>query len=341
VSANRSIAREVNAEASRREVPLSTVIELTYRCNLQCRYCYQRSQDAAEELMNAQWVGILDQLAAMGCLYLTFTGGEPFCREDLLEIVEQAVDRGFAVSVITNGTLVTSAAARRLGELGVTDVGVSLLAARRELHDDLTGVEGSFDRARMAVRELLTAGIRVAIKHTVTGANFGQYRELAAMAEREGALLECDSMVVPDKPGTMSPYALNDHAHALFLRDMGADSIGRYLGGETDFSNLHCDAGRSLCGISPSGEVYPCIQLPVSFGNLRDRPLARLWTGPEACAFRAEELGEAVTCRQCEWRCHCTRCPGMAWAETGAWQGGSPSLCARARAAASAAQNRD
>ena len=215
-----TIARQVNRRASEKNIPLSVLIELTYRCNLSCYYCYQQSLPKEKELSCPQWSGILSQLAGAGTLYVTFSGGEWLARNDALEIIAAARSRDFAVSIITNGTLLTAAIVSQLADLGVMDIGISFHAARAGLHDRLCGKKGSFDRALKGLRSCVAAGIKTLIKHSVSMENFGEFIKLERLARDEGCFFECDANVVSHIPGRPSPFALTVEHYKRFLRTM-------------------------------------------------------------------------------------------------------------------------
>jgi radical SAM protein with 4Fe4S-binding SPASM domain len=302
---------------------------VTYRCNLRCYFCYQKhhARTCSKELSLKEWSSIFSQLAKAGTLYLTLTGGEPFMRRDILPIVASVREQGFAVSMITNGTLITKSVVRALADLGIMDIGVSLHAANHRLHDRLTGTPGSYALALGAIRMLRSAGIKVMIKHTVSTENFGQYRLLESLAGRTGCLFECDSFVVPQIAGTVSPFALSADQHDRFLRDMNAATVF-----EDTADSLHCDAGRSVAGITPYGDLVPCIQLPLRFGSMRNRSFAKLWNSDRAVTFRIREQQLYAECEACGMQSYCSRCHGLAWAESGDFRAGSPSCCLRAKA---------
>ena len=97
------------------QMPVSGQIELTYRCNLDCVQCYcdgmeyggSRSQVVGnryqvEELKIKEWKRILDEIHKEGCLFITFTGGDPLVREDFIELYSYAKEKGFVISIFTN-----------------------------------------------------------------------------------------------------------------------------------------------------------------------------------------------------------------------------------------------
>lgn len=327
----RTIAQQTNIEASRRNIPLSVFAEVTRACNLKCYYCYQGGHAAGEELSVSRWRSLCGELADAGSLYIAFSGGEPFMRVDFLDIVSAARDNNFAVSIITNGTLMNGDMIARTARLGVMDVGVSLLGAHKDLHDRLSGVEGSFEKALGAVRGLVRAGVKVVVKHCVSSENFGDYHALERLALDEGAAFECDSTVLPAESGRVSPFALNVDQHRTFLRDMGYKPLSSCVSSETTWA-LHCDAGRSMCGLSPEGDVTPCVLLPVLFGSVARSSFGEVWNSAAAQRFREEELRLEDVCESCTMHAMCSRCHAVAYMETGSWRGSSRSLCDRAKA---------
>jgi MoaA/NifB/PqqE/SkfB family radical SAM enzyme len=71
-----------------RKIPFNAQIELTYRCNLSCVHCYATNRNLADELSTAEVENVLQQLADLGCLFLSLTGGEIFCRNDAIQIMQ-------------------------------------------------------------------------------------------------------------------------------------------------------------------------------------------------------------------------------------------------------------
>ncbi len=321
---NTSISQWANQGAKERNLPLSVLAELTYACNQNCYYCYNRLAGAHNELSAGQWLGILDQLKNLGTLYLTLSGGEPFCREDIREILTAAASRSFAISLISNGTRIDSETAVFLSELGILEVGISFHAMEAGLHDRLAGLPGSFTSAQRALRLLTSRGLRAVVKHTVTNENFGQYELLARMAEEEGAGFEADSIVFPKDRQSIGAAGISKEQHQVFLEHMGIRPSP-----SPDSNNLHCDAGRSVMGINPWGDILPCIQLPLVFGNALRAPIKEIWHSAQANGFRTREEKEGAECGNCSMRSLCARCPGLSLLETGAWEGGAPSVCGR------------
>src|SRR4051812_18041582 len=98
-------------------IPHSAMVELTWRCNLRCTHCYlpegQRRKSAreADELSTEELIRVFDEMAALGVLYLTLSGGEVFMRRDFLLLAAHARKRAFDVRVFTTGTIFTAESA--------------------------------------------------------------------------------------------------------------------------------------------------------------------------------------------------------------------------------------
>jgi radical SAM protein with 4Fe4S-binding SPASM domain len=327
----KTLAQQINVRASRNNIPLSVVIELTYRCNLGCYYCFQKNFPVQKELSKRNWFDALKQLADSGTLYLTFSGGEPFVRSDFLDIVEHARKLDFGVSIISNGTLLNPETIRRLAMLEIMDIGISFHAAKPALHDKLSGKTGSFKKACKSLYLCSNAGIKTMIKHSVSTENFGAFSALQKLADETGCLFECDCFVLPHEKGTISPFSLSADQYGSFLKKMKATAFS--CDSKHDINaRLHCDAGRSTAGISPSGDVVACIQLPIVFGNLKKSSFPAAWNSPQAKLFRTQEKRLALSCTSCSMKQFCSRCHGIAYLESVNWQGKTPSLCNHALA---------
>ncbi len=117
--------------AFERAQPLSASLELTYRCNWRCVFCYNPRHHDLRGLSTARWLSLLDELRALGTLYVALTGGEPLSHPEFLTIARGVRERAFALRILTNGALVTEALAGEIARLLPMAVELSLHGARR------------------------------------------------------------------------------------------------------------------------------------------------------------------------------------------------------------------
>jgi len=328
-----TIAQQINSEASRKNIPISATMEITHRCNLSCYYCFVKKDTATAELSLSQWEAVLEQLAEMGTFYLTITGGEPFLRKDCLEIIRKARALNFAVSLISNGTLLDKATIDSLAALSIVDIGISLLSSDAKIHDRLSGVPGSYGAAIHSLKQCTKSGIRTICKHSLSTENFSHYTDLVALADSEGWFLEWDTTVLSQEKNSISPFALSGEQIETFYKSQSLHTPPITITGHIDKNAaLHCDAGRSIAAVAPEGTIFPCLLLPISFGNVQTSSFKEIWKSSKAEQFREEEDMLLSECQSCSQNGHCSRCHGVAYHETGNWQGAASVLCRHAEA---------
>ena len=148
-----SLLAEMNQKALGLGIPISVHLDVTYRCNERCVHCYLDHDDHGE-MTTAEIKDILNQLSDAGVFFLTLSGGEVLMRRDFFEIVEHARRLLFNVKLKTNGVMIRKAEARRIRELGVEQVQISVYSHRPEIHDAITKLPGSLKRTIEAIRFL-------------------------------------------------------------------------------------------------------------------------------------------------------------------------------------------
>jgi radical SAM protein with 4Fe4S-binding SPASM domain len=332
-------------------IPWSVHFDLTYRCNERCVHCYLDHEDHGE-LTTAECIGVLEQIAEAGTLFLTFSGGEIFLRQDLFELIAYARRLHFDVSLKTNALLITAERAARLGELGVRRVQISVYSDEPSVHDAITKVPGSLERTLAAIPRLLEQGLQVKLACPLMRQNLLAYRGVMALAERLGVPYVLDLTITPMMDGAMGPLAhrvsaagllpvLQDPAlHACHVRpseeatgvpELAWPSLGSAVTSGREgsaYDDLPCSAGHNSCYISPYGDVFPCVQLPQAAGNLRHDRFVDIWYhAPRLEQLRAVRQSQLPVCSRCEIRGYCERCPGLAWMEGGDLLGAYERAC--------------
>ncbi len=314
-------------------IPLTVAAELTYRCNQRCIHCYvvPGEEEQRPELTTDEWLKLLDELALAGCLYLTYTGGEAMLRPDFWKLVQAAIERNFALQIFTNGLLVDEAAARRLVELNVLAVGVSLYGVTPETHDRITRLPGSFERSLKAIRRLRQAGLTVFLKHVIMRENKKAYPSILRLAAELGAIPQLDPILVPANDGSLGPTA-GRLADAELAEVLGDKRVNPALDFDGQQMPELCSAGLSTCSINPYGDVTPCLQLLLPAGNVRRQRFMKIWReAPTLELIRSLRPEDISGCRNCKLLHYCARCPGLALLEDGDLLGPSRIACRQAR----------
>ena len=168
--ADRQLGERLFVRLGHRRYPMAGQWELTCRCNLRCVMCYTDCFNTPErlrhELTLTEITRIMDELHAEGCLELCLTGGEPLARRDFREIYDYAKDRGFLLTIFTNGTLVTPAIADHWRASPPTMVEISMHGLGPESFERITQGPGSHARCLAGIRRLLERKLPLTLKTT-------------------------------------------------------------------------------------------------------------------------------------------------------------------------------
>lgn len=160
---------------------------ITGSCNLQCRHCWI-TPDSAENDMDTDAVkGAIEQAGKMGVGSVKITGGEPFLRKDIFDILRFIRKKGIEVIVETNGTFIKDKEAQELRDLKVSHVSVSIDSFTAEFHDGFRGVKGSFDASVAAIKALRKAGFKPQMITSICRKNAKDLRRIALFAQSIGA----------------------------------------------------------------------------------------------------------------------------------------------------------
>lgn len=329
-----NLMTEMADRALKLGVPITVHLDLTYRCNERCVHCYLDHDDHGEMTL-AEIRAVLDQIAAAGTFFLCLSGGEVFMRRDFFEILTYARNLLFSVKIKTNGVMIREAEARRLADLGVQDIQISIYSSHPQVHDGITKLPGSLRRSLQAVRLLKAHGVRVTIANVLMTANLFDDGAVMKLAKDLGVSYSLDPMVTPKIDGDTSTLGLRAPLWALqkalhneeLAAGMQEAQMSSSAPGDESGEYAPCSAGHSFCYISPYGDVFPCVQFPLPSGNVRRQRFVDIWRhSSELAQVRSIRLKDLSTCSRCSHANTCARCPGLAYME-GDMRGPSTADC--------------
>ena len=329
-----SLLYEMGQKAQALGVPLSVHLDITYRCNERCVHCYLDHDDHGE-MTTAEIESVLTQLADAGVFFLTFSGGEVLLRRDFFHLVEFARRLLFNVKIKSNAVMIGDTEAKRLRQLGVEQVQISVYSHRPEVHDAITKLPGSWKRTVEAIRRLKANDLKVTIANVLMTANSSDNAGVQALANELGVFYTVDPTITPKMDGDTSILNLRipgAELHQVFRDDRFVPNVAEFCApppppGEDVMEGFPCSAGHTSCYISPYGDVFPCVQFPLPSGNVRRQKFLDIWQNSSQLAdvrsIRAKDLS---TCSSCSHVGTCTRCPGLAYME-GNMRGPSTADC--------------
>lgn len=313
-------------------VPYIMIWEMTHVCNLECVMCYNVPL-GQPELSTQEGFDLLDQMAELGGLRLLLTGGEILSRRDFFPLAERARALGFALELKTNGTLITPERADRLAALNPTRVEISLLGATNRTFDAIAGRRNTLDKVVRGVRLLRERGILVKLNTVLMDLNVAEQRQMAGLAAELGAQHQQSAKVhrADDGADKAGRHQLNSQQIAAVIAADGVAVVRKPKTPET----RTCGVGLASLTVSPYGEVYPCVELRVSAGNVRRQPLAEIWReGPIFRRLRERHMVKNLPeCRVCPINSYCqARCSGLSLKESGDLYLGHSQACLQAQA---------
>jgi AdoMet-dependent heme synthase len=231
--------------------------------------------------------------------------------------------------------MIREAEARRMRELGVEQIQISVYSHRPEVHDRITKLPGSLRRTIQAVRFLKSRGLKVSIANVLMTPNLADNAGVMALAKELGVSYTLDPTITPKITGDRAVLALRAPGSELkqvFHNEALVGNVQEFCAPPPVPDNdvldgYPCSAGHTSCYISPYGDVFPCVQFPLPSGNVRRDKFIDIWRNSAALAevrsIRARDLG---TCSTCSHVGTCSRCPGLAYME-GNMRGPSTADC--------------
>ncbi|MGE0710472.1 MAG: radical SAM/SPASM domain-containing protein [Planctomycetota bacterium] len=284
-------------------------VELTSHCNQRCGYCYNawRADNGKQvgALASGDLLPLLERaLTEVEFDHVTLTGGEPFARADLFEVLELCRARAVGVVLISNGGLVTNELAARLAPFKVSTVQVTLNGPEAALHDEHVGGD-HFAATLRGIEALRRHGVHVSGCVVSTRKNAARTGEILELFRGLGVTLVALSRFSPagfaaDQVAELLP-ARSDLLQAL----EHAEEWCAAHGGEVqvtmpvppcvvdhaDYPHVRfggCPIGTEMqeFALGPRGELRHCTLHASELGDARQTSFAELVTAPQVAAYR-------------------------------------------------------
>lgn len=298
--------------------PLWLVTEITYKCPLQCPYCYNPLDFAKlkPELTTEEWTRVITEARELGVVQLGFSGGEPLVRQDLEQLVALGKELGFYSNLITSGVGMDEARMAKLRECGLDSIQISFQANEPELNAYLAGTD-VFDHKVEMARAVKSQGYPLTFNIVLHKHNIDQIEHILNMA------MELDADFVELANTQYYGFGLHNRDQLLPTREQVARSeyiAKQYQQRYTDkkiyyvipdyFENRPKPCmngwGSSYMVVTSNGLVLPCHSarvLPdIEFENIKDHDLKWIWEqSPSFNHFRGEDWMKEP-CKTCPER---------------------------------------
>lgn len=290
----------------------SAYLHVTNRCNLHCLGCYSMEdrerkmlkEPSTEELKIAIW-----RLGEAGVRTLAISGGEPFVRRDLYEVLLYAkTEVGIEnITVITNGTI--SANFSEFTNV-INNIAVSVDGFSKK-HPTFIRDEGIFDKVFVTVDKLKRLGFDVSILPTLHKKNIKYMDQYKQLSEDLGVELSYSLLSVCDTPEFHDFIPENKELRLLAQNLLESGDRVQDLGISAELqAGLTCGAGRIIISISTDGAIYPCHMLHVpelEMGNIFINPLKEKFLNTDIIdEFQGSNVETNEGCSGCEYKYFCS-----------------------------------
>jgi len=300
--------------------PKRCILELTYNCNLRCQTCmlwtetYKSSRMRTRRYLTIEQIkNIQASLLKSGIERLTYLGGEPFLRKDLLALAAHAQNCGLSAAVVTNGTLINHPIIEKIIREGIFDVMIFSLDGPQLIHDRIRGIAGTHQRATEAIKNIQKLKKTKKLKMpkiflyvTVSALNWDYIESMVKTAQKLDVnairflSASClDDAIIRKTNALFKSTVIRSHSYAvgaqLKIPKVQLPLVIKRLARVEDYAKkigirfqveeyLRNGKGSKACHflgkdlvISPYGDIHPCPMLPeYAIGNVIETPLDKI-----------------------------------------------------------------
>ncbi len=307
---------------------------VTEKCNLSCNHCYQLGRVDEQELSYKGMLDILEQfirlLKEWGIRgHINFTGGEPFCKNDFLDLLEKVYEYKSICSfaVLSNGTLLDKNIVLKLKKFNCRFVQVSLDGGQK-VHDSIRG-DGAFLKTVESLKILRIGRVSTMVSFTSHKQNNADFIEVSKLCQDLKVNVVWSDRLLPVGRGKelvnqiMEPKELECFFEQMFFLSKSMRKkwfnkthlkMHRALNflilkkfGARDIVAYRCNAGRSLLTVMPSGAVLPCRRMPIAVGDLKSEYIGDIYRNSRLLAMLRNPNRVSQGCEECE---HSKTCNG-------------------------------
>ena len=309
---------EVEPFSHEPSAPYRVDLALTYRCNNACSHCYvpleRRAWDATREMDTSKWKKVLDALLGQAIPHVTFTGGEPTLREDLVDLIQYSEDIGIIAGLVTNGCRLTQSLVDDLVNAGIDYVQITLESHSPEIHDQMVGVKGAWKETVAGLKRFIDTDIYTITNTTLTQLNRPTITETVAFLAKLGqqsfamngliysgsGAEVADQQAIPeeDLDEIITDILAEAAEHDLRLIWYSPTMYCHFDPTDYGLGPRRCSAAYSSIAIEPNGDVLPCQSYFEPLGNILQDPWTKIWNHPTAQALRGHTMipDECLSC---------------------------------------------
>jgi radical SAM protein with 4Fe4S-binding SPASM domain len=321
-----SIITESFKEAYKDSSPMVTTIEITQSCNFKCSHCYNydRSKAPPKEIIentleDSEILQLIKEISELGGLYLNLSGGEVLTHPSLNTFIKFAKTLNLLVKIKTNGALLNSKKVIELYDIGLDGLDISLYGDDEQTYKEFTSSK-NYQEVIAGLKRSKNVGLDTYVSIILHKNNVSQLGSMIKMCEEIEVPFQVSYEVTKrydDSTGSRDHEITLDQFEDLLMGDFSH----LFMNYNPDHS-FQCSCARTVCGISSSGDVYPCIGAPIKSGSIRENSLKDIWNNSkELNKIRDIKKSDFQECNKCDVKEFCSRSSGSIYINTGDYFG--------------------
>ncbi len=321
----------------------SATLELSPICNFICPFCYVRKTpqqllEQGEKIMRFDdWRSIIDGLAQMKVVYLTFTGGECMLHPDFAQLYRYAYEKDFLISMLSNGSCLTDEILSTLKQCPPQELYITMYGGSPKTYEQVCGSAVYYDKVMQNAKKIKEAGIDLVLQCTVSKDNVEDFEQIGKVAKMLNvpfrysmdfvSCRRCDSEMIEANAADEEKFAeiiwnLTDNpikpSQIQPPYSVTLDKNPNYGKG------MSCGAGRSACSFNYKGQMIPCVTFDAIKIDTIGRSIADCWKELVAACDEVPSLEECATCIHSR---RCRLCQAYHYYDLGEFGKPSPRLC--------------
>lgn len=303
--------------------PKHISIELTYKCNFNCKYCYASASidEKRKELNSKEIINYLEKFIKLGTESVEFSGGEPLVKENFYKILDFANRKLKRFSILSNGSNIDKKFLNNIDKYDkITMFSISLDSLNENIFDNLTNTEGNFNKVVNAIKLLRENNYAVRVTSVYTSENYMELLKLAEFSKSVGAYFAFSPVMdfgageryAKEKDYEKVDYQKLSNIYEELYKNYRGDTILDLASNPAikELNNFfnNCGAGYKNLVITPYGDVKPCFLSSETFGNLINENIEDILCNKEMDKWANCEAPKESICKDCKYYTYCNGC---------------------------------
>ena len=316
---NSTIISQVQNDLYKQNILYRFHIDITHKCNLRCIHCYHPFEKYERDTMSFDEIKrLFSVLYDMGVFLITISGGEPFLRKDIVDILEEGGKYGFVFQILTNATLLNEDDIKRLSQLNVSKLSFSYYG-NDDAQTKITGNKKFREHLMTVVKWCEKYNLAYELKFILLKLNIGDFDDYVELCKELRVKPLFEPCLIPKLNGDKSNFEskldfetykrfMKEHVHYFY------DGIDMAQYAE---KVINCSAGRYGLYCDFKGDVFPCVSYREPLGTYTD--IKNIWNKSEKLLkLRDRKHNQFKTFNKYSFCKYCYQiCPGLSLCENG------------------------